>query len=79
MALESEPLTPERLSGADCVVILADHSAVDYEAVRQAARLIVDTRNAISGAHPAIFKLGAPRQSVEDLLIDRAPGEAEVA
>jgi hypothetical protein len=39
---------------------------VDYELVRGTARLIVDTRNAVQGAHPAIFKLGAPRQSAED-------------
>ena len=43
--------------------------------VRRSARLIVDTRNAIKGAHPAIFKLGAPRQSAED----RQDQHAEVA
>jgi UDP-N-acetyl-D-glucosamine dehydrogenase len=79
VALKSEPITPELLSRADCVVILTDHSTVDYELVRRASRLIVDTRNAISGAHPAIFKLGSPRQSIEDFQIDRASDNAEVA
>jgi len=43
--------------------------------VRRSAGLIVDTRNTIQGAHPAIFKLGAPRQSAED----RQDEHAEVA
>ena len=64
--LRSEGLTAETLAHADCVAILTDHQEVDYELVRGSARLIVDTRNTIQGAHPAIFKLGAPRQSVED-------------
>ena len=57
-----------RVSGAGDrpLAILTDHQEVDYELVRGSARLIVDTRNAIQGAHPAIFKLGAPRQSAED-------------
>jgi len=34
---------------ADCVVIVTDHSAFDYAAVVNQARLIVDTRNALKG------------------------------
>lgn len=44
--LESRPLTDELLAEADCVLILTDHSNVDYERVAAKARLIVDTRNA---------------------------------
>ncbi len=33
-------------SGADCVVVVTDHSAFDYKAVLEKAPLIVDTRNA---------------------------------
>jgi UDP-N-acetyl-D-glucosamine dehydrogenase len=36
-------------STADCVVIVTDHSAFDYAALVQQARLIVDTRNALKG------------------------------
>jgi UDP-N-acetyl-D-glucosamine dehydrogenase len=34
---------------ADCAVIVTDHSATDYAAIVNAARLIVDTRNALRG------------------------------
>jgi len=35
---------------ADCVVIVTDHSAFDYQAIVKDAKLIVDTRNALKGA-----------------------------
>jgi UDP-N-acetyl-D-glucosamine dehydrogenase len=48
-ALRSVELTDEELSGADCVVIVTDHSGIDYRRVVDLASLIVDTRNALSG------------------------------
>jgi UDP-N-acetyl-D-glucosamine dehydrogenase len=60
----SEPITPEAIAGADCVAILTAHSGIDYDMVRGAARLIVDTRNAIGGRHPHVFRLGAPHAPV---------------
>jgi UDP-N-acetyl-D-glucosamine dehydrogenase len=47
--LASEALTDEALSAADCVVIVTDHSEIDYGRVCQLAPLIVDTRNALNG------------------------------
>jgi UDP-N-acetyl-D-glucosamine dehydrogenase len=47
--LESVPLTKERVAGSDCVVIVTDHSSLDYELVRTNARAIVDTRNVLRG------------------------------
>lgn len=44
--LESVPLTDGVLADADAVLILTDHTAVDYERVVEKARLVVDTRNA---------------------------------
>jgi UDP-N-acetyl-D-glucosamine dehydrogenase len=38
------------LGEADCVVIVTDHSAVDYAAVLDKSLLIVDTRNALKGS-----------------------------
>jgi UDP-N-acetyl-D-glucosamine dehydrogenase len=38
---------PSALMTADCVVIVTDHSAFDYKALVDGARLIVDTRNAL--------------------------------
>jgi UDP-N-acetyl-D-glucosamine dehydrogenase len=58
--IHSTPLTAESLEAADCVVILTDHRAFDYEMIRRHARVIVDTRNAIKGRHRHVFKLGAP-------------------
>ena len=34
---------------SDCVVIVTDHSGVDYSAVIKASKVIVDTRNALKG------------------------------
>lgn len=42
----SVPISPERLRKADCVLILTDHSNVDYARVVEHSRLVVDTRNA---------------------------------
>jgi UDP-N-acetyl-D-glucosamine dehydrogenase len=46
------------VTSADCVVILTDHSSVDYTMVEDKARLIVDTRNAIQHKSPKLFRLG---------------------
>ncbi len=45
--LQSVPLTDEELRAADCVVIVTDHSGVDYQRVCQLTKLVVDTRNAL--------------------------------
>lgn len=46
MHLKSIDLTSEALSAADCVLIITDHSMIDYEKIVEHAQLIVDTRNA---------------------------------
>jgi UDP-N-acetyl-D-glucosamine dehydrogenase len=47
--LDSVPLTDEELRVTDCVVIVTDHSATNYQRVCQLSSLIVDTRNALNG------------------------------
>jgi UDP-N-acetyl-D-glucosamine dehydrogenase len=47
--MESRPLTPEYLKGQDCLLIVTDHSAYDWPAILEHARLLVDTRNATRG------------------------------
>ena len=42
----SEPLTANLVQNADCVVILTDHGAIDYEWLVEHAQSVVDTRNA---------------------------------
>ena len=46
----SVPLTGEVIQAADCVMIVTDHSALDYALIRRSARSIVDTRNALRRA-----------------------------
>jgi UDP-N-acetyl-D-glucosamine dehydrogenase len=43
--LESVELTDEALSGADAVVIITDHTGVDYARVVEKARVLVDARH----------------------------------
>ncbi|HWQ72193.1 MAG TPA: nucleotide sugar dehydrogenase [Desulfitobacteriaceae bacterium] len=45
-SLESLAMTDEELAGADCVLILTDHSSVNYHRIVENAQLVVDTRNA---------------------------------
>ena len=47
--LQSVSLTNEELKSADCVIIVTDHSEIDYKRVCSLASLIVDTRNALNG------------------------------
>ncbi len=48
-SLQSVALTNEELQSADCVIIVTDHSEIDYKRVCSHAPLIVDTRNALNG------------------------------
>ncbi len=43
----SVALTPDVVAAADCVLIVTDHTSVDYRMIKRQAKLIVDTRNAI--------------------------------
>jgi UDP-N-acetyl-D-glucosamine dehydrogenase len=47
--MKSVPCTPETVARYDAVVILTDHTHIDYQAVVDAAQLVVDTRNATKG------------------------------
>jgi UDP-N-acetyl-D-glucosamine dehydrogenase len=46
--LSSVPLTEERLAEADCVIVVTDHTAIDWTLVGRAARLVIDTRNVMA-------------------------------
>jgi len=48
-SLESVPLTDEELRSSDCVIIVTDHSEIDYGRVCSLTSVIVDTRNALNG------------------------------
>ncbi len=49
--LVSSPLTADYLAAQDCVLIVTDHSAYDYDFIVRHARLVVDTRNATRHVH----------------------------
>ena len=60
MDLKSVNLTADLLQNADCVVIVTDHSNIDYGWIANEAEIIVDSRNAlknIEAPHAQIIKL----------------------
>ena len=46
--LQSVPLSAETLAAADCVIVVTDHTAVDYGLVAKHAPAVVDTRHALA-------------------------------
>jgi UDP-N-acetyl-D-glucosamine dehydrogenase len=48
LLLEAQDMLPA-VDAADCVVVITDHTGVDYPSVVKRARLIVDTRIALKG------------------------------
>ena len=54
--LESEALSAEYLAVQDCVVVITDHSCVNYDWVVGHASLVVDTRNATAGLPPGLLR-----------------------
>ena len=60
--LKSIDAAPAEIAKHDCVIILTDHSAYDIHEIVEAAKLVVDTRNATKNLHgykDRIIKLGA--------------------
>lgn len=47
MAMTSAPDLDAALAEADCVVVVTDHSAYDWDKIRAQAHLVVDTRNVV--------------------------------
>jgi UDP-N-acetyl-D-glucosamine dehydrogenase len=50
LAMDCIPDLPAALTAADCVVVATDHSAYDWAAVQQTARLVVDARHVLPRA-----------------------------
>jgi UDP-N-acetyl-D-glucosamine dehydrogenase len=58
--LVSVPDLLAEVANADCVAIITNHKVIDYAAVLEQAKLIVDTRNALGKAgkdHPKVVRL----------------------
>jgi UDP-N-acetyl-D-glucosamine dehydrogenase len=57
--MTSQPLDDSALRKSDLVLILTDHSSIDYARVAKASPLVFDTRNATAGiAAPNVKRLG---------------------
>jgi len=54
--LTSTPLTVDALSTYDAVIIVTDHSGIDYDLIQRHARLVIDTRNVYPVAHDNVVK-----------------------
>ncbi len=52
----SVPLSPETLRDFDAVVIVTDHTAVDYAMILRHAKLVVDARGVFRAEHPNVVK-----------------------
>jgi UDP-N-acetyl-D-glucosamine dehydrogenase len=44
--MKSVALSPQSIGSYDAVIIATDHSSYDYAAIVDAAKLVIDTRNA---------------------------------
>jgi UDP-N-acetyl-D-glucosamine dehydrogenase len=58
--IKASKITRGSIGQYDCVVIVTDHKAFDYDAIVAEADVVVDTRNAIKKRYPNVFRIGAP-------------------
>jgi UDP-N-acetyl-D-glucosamine dehydrogenase len=66
---ETVPLTRESVEAADCVLLLTNHSAFDYDFIARHLRVCLDTRAAFHSRgieQHNIFRLGAPLPGPEE-------------
>ena len=47
----SQPLDAKKVSEFDCVLVVTDHSEIDYQMVLEHSKALVDTRNATRRCH----------------------------
>jgi UDP-N-acetyl-D-glucosamine dehydrogenase len=79
LPLPSEPLTASRLASADLVVVVTDHSQVDYQRVADHARVVLDTRGVMRGlaGRARIIGLSGQVRAPSGLARDGADGAEE--
>ncbi len=54
---KSVEITSKSIQKYDCVIIVTDHSNIDYNLIRKNAKLIVDTRNVYKSNYKNVLKL----------------------
>ncbi len=52
--MQSVEIDRDALAGFDCAIIVTDHDALDYERLLRETPLVIDTRNALDRADPAL-------------------------
>ena len=57
LGIGSSPLTKERVKSVDAVMILTDHSCIDYQWIVDHAHMVIDTRNATKAIRRGIQKV----------------------
>ena len=50
--MHSVPLDPNTIKQADCVLIVTNHSTIDWQMIADHAQLVVDSRNAMAAVQP---------------------------
>ena len=73
LPMHSVPLTPGILRGSDCVVVITDHSTVDYNFVAEFARLVVDSRGIMRKLHRGARVFGLSGRNEEAAAPEMAP------
>jgi UDP-N-acetyl-D-glucosamine dehydrogenase len=53
----------------DCIVIVTNHSSFDYDQLQRAAKVVVDTRNAIASPGDHVVRLGAPKLAEAEIAL----------
>ena len=61
--LEHVDIATASVGSIDCIVVVTDHSTFDYDQFQRAAKVVVDTRNAIKNPGPNVTRLGGPRRA----------------
>ena len=72
-------LTDEELARADAVVIVTDHSTVDYQRVVDRAELVVDTRNVTGRTRPSRARIVTLSATPATLRLPMPDGSRQVA
>lgn len=79
LPMHSVPLTQEVLKWADVVLIVTDHSNVDYQTVADTASIVVDTRGVMRGYSASARIVGLSghehSQAVQSIQLDRLATE----
>lgn len=75
LPLHSQELTDALLEGSDAVVVVTDHTTVDYARVAERARLVVDTRGVMREPLHHVVGLSRRHVSVPRLMLSDAAAD----